>query len=96
MNGFGFDRFYGDEWAKFVKSVTLYGKTGDNYVYADAAYTTKVTKANLLELCMGNVAVVKYDDAYMRPVAFADGWLVLWDATAETPADITLYAGDYE
>lgn len=99
MNGFGFERQYGDEWAKFVKSVVLYATNGDNYVYADDEFEAKVSKEDLLELCKHNVAVVNYDGAFLRPVAFEDkntyADVVIWNATAEVPAAVTLYSKEY-
>lgn len=99
MNGFGFERQYGDEWAKFVKSVVLYATNGDNYLYADAEYETKVSKEDLFELFKHNVAVVNYDGVLLRPVAFKDNGthadVVLWNAAAEVPAAVTLYSKEY-
>ena len=48
-----FDVVYADAEEKYVKTVVLYAKTSDNYVYSKAAAAEgdKIDKDTLLELC---------------------------------------------
>lgn len=62
---------YADSEEKYAKSVILYGQTSDDYVYIDAAYTTKIAAADLLAMCLKG-AVVLYGGAYYTPISFKE------------------------
>ena len=66
-----FTTIYADAEEKYVKSVVLYGKASDNYVYTDSACKEKIDKATLLNLCMKGVLVL-YGGSYYAPIAFKD------------------------
>lgn len=69
----GYDVVYADAEEKFVKSVILYGKTSDNYVYAKSTMkeNDKIDKDTLMELLKKGV-IVKYNDDFYVPVLFSD------------------------
>lgn len=68
-----YDVVYADAEEKFVKSVILYGKSGDNYIYSKSAATEndKIDKDALMELMKKGV-VVSYEGAFHVPVIFKD------------------------
>ena len=68
-----FDVVYADAEEKYVKTVVLYAKTSDNYVYSKAAAAEgdKIDKDTLLELCKKGVLVL-LDGVYYAPSQFAD------------------------
>lgn len=69
----GFDVTYADAEEKYVKNVTLYGQTSDNYVYSKAAMTEtdKIDKDTLLEL-LKKGALINYDGDFYTPLFFSD------------------------
>lgn len=69
-----FDVVYADVEEKYMKTVILYGKTSDNFVYAKAtmAEGDKIDKDTLMELLKKGV-VVNYDTAvFYVPTKFED------------------------
>ena len=68
-----FDVVYADAEEKYVKTVVLYAKTSDDYVYKAAGATEqdKIDKDTLLDLCKKGVMVV-LDGVYYVPSQFKD------------------------
>lgn len=68
-----FDVVYADAEEKYVKTVVLYAKTSDDYVYKAAGATEKdkIDKDTLLDLCKKGVMVI-LDGVYYVPSQFAD------------------------
>lgn len=68
-----FDVVYADADEKYVKTVVLYAKTSDDYVYKAAGATEqdKIDKDTLLDLCKKGVMVV-LDGVYYVPSQFKD------------------------
>ena len=94
-----FTNNYADAEEKFVKSVVLYGKASDNYVYTDAAMTQKIDKATLMNLCLKGVLVL-YGGAYYAPISFKDNTtsvsLTIATNVASTgSASVTIYSEEY-
>lgn len=69
----GFDVVYADAEEKFIKTIILYGKTSDNFVYSKSAMTEgdKIDKDTLMELLKKGV-IVSYNNEFYTPVKFAD------------------------
>lgn len=88
------DKIFADSEEKVLKTVILYGKKSDSYLYIDKAFGTTVDKNNLLNLCKKNMLLVSYDTAIYLPVCFkentTDVAVTLYDALATTPAAVTL------
>ena len=68
-----FDVVYADAEEKYVKTVVLYAKASDTYVYKAAGATEqdKIDKDTLLDLCKKGVMVV-LDGVYYVPSQFKD------------------------
>ena len=68
-----FDVVYADAEEKYVKTVVLYAKSSDAYVYKAAGATKqdKIDKDTLLDLCKKGVMVV-LDGVYYVPSQFKD------------------------
>lgn len=67
-----YDINYANSEEKFVKSVTLYGKNADTYLYADAKCTAenKVDGDTVMNLFLKGMLVISYDSkGVFRPVA---------------------------
>lgn len=69
----GFDVTYADAEEKYVKSVILYGKTSDDYVYSKSGMTEddKIDKDTLLELLKKGV-IINYGGDFYTPLFFSD------------------------
>lgn len=64
---------YSGSEEKYVKTVTLYAKkTGDSYLYTDAAATVTVDRATLLNLCVKGLAIISFDGSFYAPILFKD------------------------
>lgn len=92
---------YADAEEKYVKTVVLYGKNSDNYLYTDSACTTKLDKDTLMNLCLKGVTVL-YEGAYYVPFTFKDdtsaGATSVTIATVvntSSSASVTLYSEEY-
>lgn len=93
------ENLFGKADEKFVKAVTLYGKSGDTNLYTDAAMTVQVGKEDALNLCMKDLAIVSYGGAFYKPVAFKVATagnvdVVIYDAFATTAAAVTLKSAE--
>lgn len=67
-----YDINYANSEEKFVKSVTLYGKNSDNYLYSDAkcTATNKVDGETVMNLFLKGMLVISYDSkGVFRPLA---------------------------
>ena len=96
-----FYKNYSKAEEKYVKTVTLYGKKGDSYVYADEACTTKVAGDELKNLFVKGLAQIQYEGAIHAPVCIKEDAdkgcqdITIWDALATTPAAVTLHSAEY-
>lgn len=96
-----YDVVYADAEEKFVKTVMLYGKSGDDYVYAKSttAEDDKIDKDTLMELLKKGV-IVSYEGAFYTPVIFKDETtkVSLTIATAiasESSTSVVLYSKEH-
>lgn len=86
---------------KYLKTVTLFGKSGDSYVYADSACTVKVSADELENLFVKGLAQIQYGGATYAPVCIkADASkgglaITIWDALASAAAAVTLHSEEY-
>lgn len=86
---------------KFVKTVTVYAKKGDNFLYADEGCTEKLTKETMTALCMKGLAVISYEKAFYPVAAFKENTakkcldVTIWDALAGTAAAVTVHTAEY-
>ena len=101
------DVIYADAEEKFVKTIVLYGKSGDNYLYTSAASATaatvadRVDKDTLLEICKKGL-IVSYGDAFYVPVSFkndttesATAVTIATVINAASTASVVLYSSEY-
>ena len=94
-----FDVFYADSEEKYVKSYVLYGKTSDDYVYADSKHTKKIDMESLMNI-LKKGAVVLYEGAYYTPVSFKDNstsvsLTIATNIATGASTSITLYSEEY-
>ena len=86
---------------QYVKTVTLYGKKSDTYVYADAACTVKIPGVELKNLFVKGLAQIQYEGAIYAPVCVKENTakkcqdITIWDALATTAAAVTLHSEEY-
>lgn len=68
-----YDVVYADAEEKYLKNIILYGKSGDNYLYAASGATEqdKIDKDTMMELLKKGV-IVSYEGAFYTPVIFKD------------------------
>lgn len=59
------DRIYADSENKYVKNTILYARDNDEYVYLDEAFTEKVDRDALFNLCVNGVLVQKNTDVFI-------------------------------
>lgn len=99
------DHRYGDAEDKYIKTTVLYGKSGDSYLYSDAASATASTEANridkdtLMNLLLKGV-VVSYGGVYYQPLFFSEsggsvGVTFATAISASASAATTLYSAEY-
>lgn len=92
---------YANADEKFVKTVTVYAKKSDNFIYADAACTQKIDKEMMTELCVKGLAVVSYEKAFYPVAAFKENTtkkcldVTIYDVLASTAAAVTVHTGEY-
>lgn len=67
------NRIYANSEEKYVKTVVLYGKNGNNYLHTDDSYaeTSRIDKDTLMDLCMKGVKIL-YNKIYYTPLYFKD------------------------
>lgn len=92
---------YANADEKFVKTVTVYAKKSDNFIYADSACTAKIDKDTMTELCVKGLAVVSYEKAFYPVAAFKENTtkkcldVTIYDVLASTAAAVTVHTGEY-
>ena len=59
------DRIYADSENKYVKNIVLYARDNDEYAYLDEAFTEKVDRDTLFNLCVNGVLVRKNTDVFI-------------------------------
>ena len=59
------DRIYADSENKYVKNTVLYVRDIDEYAYLDEAFTEKVDRDTLFNLCVNGVLVQKNTDVFI-------------------------------
>ena len=59
------DRIYADSENKYVKNTVLYVRDTDEYAYLDEAFTEKVDRDTLFNLCVNGVLVRKNTDVFI-------------------------------
>ena len=65
IKGNAMDRIYADSENKYVKNTVLYVKDNDEYAYLDEAFTEKVDRDTLFNLCVNGVLVQKNTDVFI-------------------------------
>ena len=65
IKGNATDRIYADSENKYVKNTVLYARDNDEYVYLDEAFTEKVDRDTLFNLCVNGVLVQKNTDVFI-------------------------------
>lgn len=92
---------YANADEKFVKTVTVYAKKSDNFIYADAACTQKIDKEMMTELCVKGLALVSYEKAFYPVAAYKENTtkkcldVTIYDVLASTAAAVTVHTGEY-
>ena len=65
IKGNAMDRIYADSENKYVKNTVLYVRDNDEYAYLDEAFTEKVDRDTLFNLCVNGVLVQKNTDVFI-------------------------------
>ena len=65
IKGNAMDRIYADSEHKYVKNTVLYVRDIDEYAYLDEAFTEKVDRDTLFNLCVNGVLVQKNTDVFI-------------------------------
>lgn len=92
---------YANADQKFLKTVTVYAKKNDNFIYADSGCTVKIDKDTMMELCAKGLAVVFYEKAFYPVAAFKNNMpkkcldVTIYDVLANTAAAVTVHTGEY-
>lgn len=92
---------YANADEKFVKTVTVYAKKSDNFIYADAGCTQKIDKDTMTELCVKGLALVSYEKAFYPVAAYKENTtkkcldVTIYDVLASTVAAVTVHTSEY-
>lgn len=92
---------YANSDQKFLKTVTVYAKKNDNFIYADSACKQKIDKETMTELCVKGLAVVSYEKAFYPVAAFKENTtkkcldVTIYDVLANTAAAVTVHTAEY-
>lgn len=92
---------YANSDEKFVKTVVVYAKSGDNYIYADATCSVKINKDTLLNLCEKGMVIVSYKGAFYPVAAYKLNTtkncldVTIYDVLATTVAAVTVHSSEY-
>lgn len=80
-----------------VKSVILYGKSADKYLYEDAEKTVKdaLDRETVLDLALKGLLIVHYEGVYYPVKSFKDNTTNASVNIATDSADTTLYSKEY-
>lgn len=65
IKGNAMDKIYADSENKYVKNTVLYARDNDEYAYLDEAFTEKVDRDTLFNLCVNGVLVQKNTDVFI-------------------------------
>lgn len=65
-------KIFVDAEEKFLSKVIVYAKADDEEVCYDAKKTNPVPKAELMNLLMKGLVLIKHEDAFYVPANFAD------------------------
>ena len=65
IEGNAMDRIYADSEDKYVKNTVLYVRDNDEYAYLDEAFTEKVDRDTLFNLCVNGVLIQKNTDVFI-------------------------------
>lgn len=94
-------KIFSDAEEKFVKTVVLYGKNSDKYLYTDKDCTedNRVDKDTLMNACLKGLTV-SYDGTYYNPVSFKEdsGHVAVTIATniaTSASTSVVLYSKEY-
>lgn len=85
-----------DAEEKFIGAVVLYAKkSGDTYLYTDAANTQTIDRVTLMNLLMKGLVIVSYDTSFYTPVSFKDSGsevtvVIATAISASSSASVTL------
>ena len=92
---------WSDYAGRYADTVILYGKTSDNYLYKDSAFTEtkKLSKDELMDLLKHGLVLISYGGAFYRPLFFKEssGSVAVTFATAigASSTSVTLYSKEY-
>ena len=92
---------YANADQKFLKTVTVYAKKSDNFIYADSACKQKIDKETMTELCVKGLAIVSYEKAFYPIAAFKENTtkkcldVTIYDVLANSAAAVTVHTGEY-
>ena len=92
---------YANADEKFDKTVTVYAKKSDNFIYVDAACTQKIDKETMTELCVKGLALVSYEKAFYPVAAYKENTtkkcldVTIYDVLASTVVAVTVHTGEY-
>ena len=65
IKGNAMDRIYADSENKYVKNTVLYVRDNDEYAYLDEAFTEKVDRDTLFNLCVDGILLQKNTDVFI-------------------------------
>ena len=65
IKGNAMDKIYADSENKYVKNTVLYVRDIDEYAYLDEAFTEKVDRDTLFNLCVNGVLIQKNTDVFI-------------------------------
>ena len=65
IKGNAMDRIYADSENKYVKNTVLYVRDTDEYAYLDEAFTEKVDRDTLFNLCVDGILLQKNTDVFI-------------------------------
>lgn len=86
---------------KLAKSIIVYGKASDNYIYEDAGCTVKLDKDTVLRMCMTDLVIVSYAGTFYKPVCFEENTtkkcasVTIWNTKASAAAAVTIHSKEY-
>ena len=92
---------YANADQKFLKTVTVYAKKNDNFIYADSGCTVKIDQDTMMAHCTKGLAVLPYQKAFSPVAAFKENTtkkcldVTIYDVRANTAAAVTVHTGEY-
>lgn len=85
----------------YINSVILYAKKNNDYIYEDAACTSKLNKDTVLNLCEKGLALISYEGAVYSVTAYKSNTekkcldVTIYDILATTAAAVTVHSSEY-